>query len=232
MKYADRFAPSTILGKRGRPKRPQMVERQQALLLFISRNRFATFKDCHAFLRGDGDAIRDNLRLLKAENVGYIKVCEQDVDERIHFRPLHYEITDQGVVYLHEEGLISKEPHRPRVSNFKHATLATHGTASFEAGIAACPYATLITWPEIKASKSIPQATLNKAHPFGIPYADEDGEVRHAYADSPPFGIKLVLPERTKFRFFPGIEADTGTKNREKMIEQFQSYLYITSNHA
>ncbi len=209
-----------------------MNERQRRLLLFISRNRFCTFKEIHAYLGGDGDSIRDSLRIFKADGVSFIKICEQDRDERIHLRPNHYEIDDRGVVWLAQEGLITEEIQRPRISNFKHATLATHGTASFEAGIEACPHATLITWPDIKASKNIPEKTRDALHPFGIPYADKDGVIGHAYADSPPFGFKLALPDHNKFRFFPGIEADTGTKNREKMIEQFQGYLDIEHTHA
>ena len=67
-----------------------MNERQKSLLLFIARNRLVSFQEIHRHFGGDAEALRKNLRLFRASNVGFIKPCDQDVEERNPVRPVHY----------------------------------------------------------------------------------------------------------------------------------------------
>jgi hypothetical protein len=204
-----------------------MTTKQKSILQFLARNRYATFKDIHAFIAGDETTLRRDLRLFKGDAVAYIKICDQDAAERNLRTHIRYELDNKGLVYLKQNGLADVALERPHISNFTHAVLASHGTGSIEAGVAAASNATLLLWPEIKATKSMPPKTASAANPFGIPYADKDGEIHRAYADSPPFGIKLALEDRSKFRLFPGIEADNGSKAKQKIIDQFEAYLAI-----
>jgi hypothetical protein len=94
IKRSSRFARAAVIGKTGRPIVPIMTDRQKELLRFLERNRYATFNDLHAFLRGDGKTLRRNIRIMKAEHIGYIRVCQQDEYERnlrraIAWLPVH-----------------------------------------------------------------------------------------------------------------------------------------------
>ena len=58
-------------------------------------------------------------------------------------------------------------------------------------------------------------------------------------ADSLPFGIAIDLGDRKRFRFFPGIEADTGTEpiavsnfDRTSIFSKFKAYLAIEADET
>ena len=217
-----------------------MTERQTQLLAFLERNRYATFDDIHAYLKGDPTALRYTIRVLKAKPNCYIKVCDQHAEERNLRRKIAYELDRKGIEYLRGNGSII--PDRRYVRNFTHAALASHATASIEAGISAAQNARLITWSEILSSQNMPAATKLMEHPSGMPIAYEiDGVVREktVRANSPPFGIALSVDDRKKFRFFPGIEADTGTEpisvsnfERTSIFSKFKAYLAIEANET
>ncbi|MGA2496068.1 MAG: replication-relaxation family protein [Roseiarcus sp.] len=219
----------------GKPVQAVMTERQTQLLAFLERNRYATFDDIHAYLSGDPTALRYTIRVLKARPNAYIKVCDPHVEERNLRRKLAYELDKRGIEYLRQNGRVI--PDRRYVRNFTHAALASHATASIEAGISVTPNARLITWSEILASQNMPAATKRMEHPAGMHIAYEiEGVIREktVRADSSPFGIVLELADRKKFRFFPGIEADTGTEpitvsdfERTSIFSKFKAYLAI-----
>jgi hypothetical protein len=240
IKRSSRYGRSNVIGATGRPIVPIMTERQKELLRFLERNRYATFNDMHAFLRGDAKALRRNIRIMKAESIGYIRVSEQDEYERNWRRAIHYELDKQGIAYLNRTGVIVTD--RRYTRNFTHAALASHATASIEAGIAAAPNARLISWADILQSESMPAFAKRGEHPNGIPaiYCIE-GEIfnKTVFADSRPFGIELAKDDRRKFRFFPGIEADTGTEpittanfKRSSIFSKFMAYLTIESEET
>jgi hypothetical protein len=224
-KNADRFGIEPVLNARNKPMFPMMTDRQKAQLLFIARHRFCTVPIIHSLFRGDLARIYFNVQLFKAKNVFFVRVCDNDRDERNIHTPDHLEITDRGIAYLIEEGLLASDPGRPRVTLYKHALLAMEGLVSIEQGISQCPHATLIDWPQIK--ENLPAPLDN---PFEIP-CTVDGKDTTAHADSPPFGIRLELSDHTKTRYFPGIEAERGTKNKAEMIEQFKAYIDIENSH-
>jgi len=240
IKRSSRFARKAVIGATGRPIVPMMSERQKNILSFLERNRYATFNDIHSYLRGDKTALRRNIRIMKAENVGYIKVCEQDEYERNWRKALHYELDKHGIAYLNRTGTLVTD--RKYARNFTHAALASHVTASIEAGIAAAPNARLISWAEILQSESMPAATKKGDHPNGIPATYHiDGEIfeKTVYADSRPFGIELAMDDHRKFRFFPGIEADAGTEpitttnfKRTSIFAKFMAYLNIENDET
>jgi hypothetical protein len=234
-KRISRFGSEPVLNGAGKPVQAVMTERQTQLLAFLERNRYATFDDIHAFLSGDPTALRYTIRVLKAKPNCYIKVCDQHAEERNLRRRLAYELDRKGIEYLRESGKLI--PDRRYVRNFTHAALASHATGSIEAGISTAPNARLITWSEILASQNMPAATKRMEHPAGMRIAYEiEGIVREktVRADSPPFGIVLDLADRKKFRFFPGVEADTGTEpiavtdfERTSIFSKFKAYLAV-----
>ena len=237
LKRISRFGNDPVLNDDGKPVRAVMTERQKQLLAFLERNRYATFDDIHAFLSGDPTALRYTIRVLKAKPNSYIKVCDQHAEERNLRRRLAYELDEKGIEYLRSTGKII--PDRRYVRNFSHAALASHATASLEAGIRAAPNARLIGWSEILSSESMPAATKRMEHPAGMRAAYQVQGVAYekvVRADSPPFGIVVSLDDRKKFRFFPGIEADTGSEpiavsnfERTSIFSKFMAYLAIES---
>ncbi|MDR3571042.1 MAG: hypothetical protein P4L81_02490 [Candidatus Pacebacteria bacterium] len=224
----------------GKPVRAVMTGRQTQLLAFLERNRYATCDDIHAYLKGDRTALRRTIRVLKASPNFYIKVCDQHAEDRNLRRKIAYELDRRGIDYLRETGKIIAD--RRYVRNFTHAALASHATASIEAGITTMPHARFIAWSEILSSQSMPAATKRMEHPAGMPTAYEvDGILyqKTVRADSPPFGIVLTIDDRKKFRFFPGIEADTGTEPiavsdfaRTSIFSKFKAYLAIEDNET
>jgi len=232
---ASRFASEPVLNREGQPTLPIMTNRQESLLAFLHRNRYATFADIHAYLGGDATALRRTIRVLKGKPTNYIKVCDQHAEERNLRRKVAYELDKNGVEYLRRSGV--HVPDRSYARNFTHAALASHVTASIEAGIAAAPNARLISWAEILSSKAMPEATKRLDYPAAMPAAYHvDGEVfeKSVRADSHPFGIELAIDDRKKFRFFPGVEADTGTEpvattnfERTSIFSKFMAYLAI-----
>lgn len=177
VKRISRFGNEPVLNGDGKPVQAVMTERQTQLLGFLERHRYATFDDIHAYLKGDPTALRYSIRVLKAKPNCYIKVCDQHADERNLRRKLAYELDKRGIEFLRESGKLI--PDRRYVRNFTHAALASHATASIEAGITTAPHARLITWSEILSSQSMPSATKRMEHPAGMPIAYElDGIVR------------------------------------------------------
>lgn len=240
VKRISRFGNDPVLNGEGKPVRAVMTERQTRLLDFLERNRYATFDDIHAYLKGDPTALRYSIRVLKATPNCFIKVCDQHAEERNLRRKIAYELDKRGIDYLRESGKVI--PDRRYVRNFTHAALASHATGSIEAGISASSNARLIAWSEILSSQNMPVATKRMEHPAGMPIAYEvDGVVyeKAVRADSPPFGIVLSLDDRKKFRFFPGVEADTGTEpiavsnfERTSIFSKFKAYLAIETNET
>lgn len=239
-KRISRFGNEPVLNDDGNPVRAVMTERQKQLLAFLERNRYATCDDIYAYLKGDRTALRRTIRVLKAPPNSYIKVCDQHAKERNLRQKIAYELDRRGIEYLRETGKLI--PDRRDVRNFTHAALASHATGSIDAGIAAAPYARFITWPEILSSQNMPAATKRMEYPAGMPIAYTIDGVMHqktVRADSPPFGIVLTIDDRKKFRFFPGVEADTGTEPivvsdfaRTSIFSKFMAYLAIEANET
>jgi len=219
---ADRFADEDLLNARGRPTIANIDNpRLLAILEFLSIHRYATFDDLIAHLGGDPTSLRRLIQVAKSRSNRLLHIPDQISQQHNVSKKVVYELGARGVQILKERGHRILE--RP-VSNFDHATLAAHATASIQTGIDAQPNASLITWDQIKQRKKTP--ATDASSPFDIPYQSVDGP-RHVRADSPIFGIKLDLGTHSLYRFFPGIEADNATKSDRLIAEQLSAYLAI-----
>lgn len=240
VKRTSRFGNDPVINDEGKPTVATLTERQVRLLSFMERNRYATFDDIHAYLKGDATALRYSIRVLKAKPNCFIKVCDQHAEERNLRRKVAYELDKRGIEHLRKCG--SLIPDRAYVRNFTHAALASHATASIETGIDAAANARLISWSEILSSQSMPERTRRSEHPAGLRTTYDVGGVvyeKTVRADSPPFGIVLSVGDDKKFRFFPGIEADTGSEpiavsnfERTSIFSKFKAYLAIEANET
>src|SRR4051794_37001699 len=114
IKRISRFGSDPVLNGDGKPVRAVMTERQMELLAFLERNRYATFDDIYAYLRGDSTALRYTIRVLKAKPNSYIKVCDQHAEERNLRRKLVYELDRRGIEFLRESGRAVPERHYVR----------------------------------------------------------------------------------------------------------------------
>src|SRR5208337_1507075 len=118
-KRISRFGSDPVLNDERKPIVALINDRRANLLSFLGRNRYATFDDIHAYLKGDQTALRYTIRVLKAKPNNYIKVCDQHVEERNLRRKIAYELDRNGIAYLSKNGaLIAK---RRYVRNFTHA---------------------------------------------------------------------------------------------------------------
>jgi hypothetical protein len=224
----------------GKPVHAVMTDRQNRLIDFLERNRYATFADIHAYLKGDETALRRTIRVLKGKPNFFIKVCDQHAEDRNLRRKVVYELDRRGIDYLRDNGRVVAD--RKYVRNFTHAALASHATASIETGVSAAAHARIITWAEILLSQSMPAATKRLEFPMAIPTTyTVNGVVfeKVVRADTPPFGIVLTSGDEKRYRFFPGIEADTGTEpiaalnfERTSIFSKFKAYLAIEADEA
>jgi hypothetical protein len=236
----SRYDRKPVIGDTGKPVAAIITPRREKLLQFLLRNRYATHGDLLAYLGGDGDRLYYSLRVLRSANNSYIKLAEQTLRERNLTQKDVYELDTAGIAYLSRKGenIVS----RTYTRNFTHARLASHCTGSIDAGIEASQNARLIPWNELLKSPSIPQKTRD-GELAGIPiaYIAGDGEVfnKIVYADSKPFAIELTIDERRKVRFFPGVEADTGSEQittanflRTSIHSKFLAYQAIENDEA
>jgi hypothetical protein len=110
-------------------------------------------------------------------------------------------------------------------------------TASFELGTRERTNVRLITWPEILANPSTPEATRQSPTAASIPVTFAANGERHSInvnADARPFGIERVIAGSRTYLFFPGIEADCGTEpvetagfERSSIAKKFAAYIAI-----
>jgi hypothetical protein len=105
------------------------------------------------------------------------------------------------------------------------------------------PTLRIVPWSEIIASEKTPEAVRNSARPTHIPVSFVLGGKEHRTeiaADGKPFAIEYRFPEQNPaHRFFPGIEADTGTEpiessdvERSSICKKFAAYLAIEEAHT
>ena len=130
-----------------------------------------------------------------------------------NYRHLIYELDERGSRVLKERGLsfLPKSYHR----NFAHELMVSQIMASVELGTREKKNVRLITWPEILASSSTPEATRQSPTAASIPVTFTAFGERHSMtvnADARPFGIERTIDGSRTYLFFPGIEADCGTE--------------------
>jgi hypothetical protein len=203
----------------------------------LARYRYLTIDDIHAFIGGNRKALSHHLNLLSRRPNLYLNRPEQQrCRADANYRPLIYELDARGIGVLREQGV----PVFPRTHhrNFVHEVMSSRIMASFELGTLGNPALRIISWSEIVASGKTPEAIRNSARPTHMPVSFVFGGKEHhteISADGKPFGIVYGSPEpKPTYRFFPGIEADTGTEplessdfERSSICKKFAAYLAI-----
>jgi hypothetical protein len=179
----------------------------------LSRYRYLPADHVHAFAGGNIDYLIDRLNLLSRQPNRYVaRPHQQRANARANYRHLIYELADKGWRVMHEQGVTAQAPRAP--SNFVHELMTCELMSSFELGARDCDVQ-LITWRDILASRSMPEATRQSARPSRIPITVSiSGSVHstHIQADGEPFGIARRIGESLLYFFCPGLEADCGTE--------------------
>jgi Replication-relaxation len=190
----------------------------------------------HAFVGGSMSALSRRLNFLSRKpNLYLARPHQQRATADANYRHLIYELDEHGSRVLRERGLsfLPKSYHR----NFAHELMVSQITASFELGTRERTNVRLITWPEILANPSTPEATRQSPTAASIPVTfSGNGEQHsmHVNADARPFGIERVIDSSRTYLFFPGLEADCGTEpvaaggfERSSIARKFAAYIAI-----
>jgi len=210
-------------------KEPQLSPRHIEAFKLLTRYTYLTRLHFQAFLGGDTSSWQEALRNLTA--AGYLERPKQQRQHyNANYRPLVYSLGNRGLYALQERGVDALKPRAHR--NFAHELMTSELMASFELG-AREMRVRLVTWPEILASQSLPEATKRAPKPYTIPLR-YDGEDHQITADGQPFGIAWPNDKGTVFYFCAGIEADCATEpletsdfERSSIYKKFTLYLEI-----
>ncbi len=201
-----------------------------------SRYRYLPSDYIDAFVGGSMSAFSRRLNFLSRKpNLFLARPQQQRETADANYRHLIYELDERGARVLKERGLsfLPKSYHR----NFAHELMVAQIMASFELGTREKSHVRLITWPEILANPSTPEATRQSPTPPAIPVTFSAHGERHSIhvnADARPFGIERVIDGARTYLFFPGIEADCGTEpieagglERSSIAKKFAAYIAI-----
>jgi hypothetical protein len=238
----SRWDRDPALDGNGRPRLALITERDVGIFKLLARYRYLTIDDIHAFVGGNRKALSHHLNLLsRRPNLYLNRPGQQRRRADANHRPLIYELDDRAIGILRQEG-VSAVP-RTHHRNFVHEVMTSRIMASFELGALANPTLRIVSWSEIIASGKTPEAIRNSARPTHIPISFALGGREHQTeiaADGRPFAIEYRLPGQSPaHRFFPGIEADTGTEpiessdvERSSICRKFAAYLAIEEAHT
>ncbi len=212
------------------------TERDIEIFKLLTRYRYLPSDYIHAFVGGSMSALSRRLNLLSRKpNLYLSRPHQQRETADANYRHLTYELDERGSRVLKERGLsfLSKSYHR----NFAHELMVAQIMASFELGTRERANVRLITWPEILANRSTPEATRQSPTAASIPVtfsAQGERHSTHVNADARPFGLERVIDGARTYLFFPGIEADCGTEpveaggfERSSIAKKFAAYIAI-----
>jgi hypothetical protein len=200
----------------------RLTDQDVKLLTALARRRFFSADYLAAIVGTSYKYALQRVQILKSQPNCYIKICDTQAESpKLHlYTPLFYELDSKGITELAERGLFI--PSRKPVKNLIHAVMVDQIMASFELG-----ELMLIPRADILTSENTPAATRKLAVPDRIPVGDHG--VR-------PDGEMFVLKSPSGFRFFPGIEADTGTEpihsydyDRSSIKAKFEDYIKLLS---
>jgi hypothetical protein len=212
------------------------TDRDVEIFQVLVRYRYLPSDYIHAFVGGSMDALSRRLGFLaRKPNLYLARPHQQRETADANYRPLIYELDERGARVLKERGLpvLPKSYHR----NFAHELMVAQIIASFELGTRERPHVRLITWPEILANPTTPEATRQSPAAASIPVtfsAQGERHSMHVNADARPFGIERMIDGSRTYLFFPGIEADCGTEpveaggfERSSIAKKFAAYIAI-----
>lgn len=233
----SRWDRAPVRSTSGRPKRARLTERDVTIFKLLARYRYLTVDDLHGFVGGSRKGLSHHLGLLSREPNLYLhRPLQQRESADANYRPLVYELDQRARGTLSERGLAvpAKNAHR----NFNHELMVCRILASFELATFDNPALRFVPWEAILASLKTPQGTRNALRPTHIPASlTVNGKVRQVEvcADGKPFGIEYrASNQQLTYRFFIGVEADTGTEplnsydiERSSIFKKFLAYLAI-----
>jgi hypothetical protein len=212
------------------------TDRDIEIFQLLTRYRYLPSDYIHAFVGGSVSALSRRLnRLSRKPNLYLARPRQQRETADANYRHLIYELDERGARVLKERGLSlpPKSYHR----NFAHELMVAQITASFELGTRERANIRLITWPEILANPTTPEATRLSPTAASIPVtfsAEGERHAMHVNADARPFGLERVIDGLRTYLFFPGIEADCGTEpieagglERSSIGKKFAAYSAI-----
>ena len=232
----SRWDDAPVLDKSGQAKAACITQRDiDGIFKPLTRYRYLPVDYLHALGGGSLDYLVNRLNLLCREPNRYVaRPPQQRANASANHRRLIYELAEKGWRVMQERGVLRERSRAP--SNFAHELMTCELMASFELGTRETG-TRLITWSDILQSKSLPDATRDRAKPYQIPVTVTiDGVVTatHVAADGEPFGIARSGSGQTVFFFCPGIEADCGTEpidasdfQRSSLYKKFLLYLAI-----
>jgi hypothetical protein len=212
------------------------TERDVEIFALLSRYRYLPSDYIHAFVGGSMSALSRRLNYLSRKpNLYLARPHQQRETADANYRHLIYELDERGSRVLKERGLpfLPKSYHR----NFAHELMVAQIMASFELGTRERASVRLISWPEILANPTTPEATRQSPTAASIPVtfsAHGERHSMHVNADGRPFGLARMIDGARTYLFFPGIEADCGTEpveaasfERSSIAKKFAAYIAI-----
>ena len=212
------------------------TERDIEIFTLLTRYRYLPSDTIHAFVGGSMSALSRRLNYLSRKpNLYLARPRQQRETADANYRHLIYQLDERGSRVLKERGLsfLPKSYHR----NFAHELMVAQIIASFDLGTRERKNVRLITWPEILANPTTPEATRQSPTATAIPVTFSAGGEQHSVhvnADARPFGIERVIDGARTYLFFPGIEADCGTEpveagsfERSSIAKKFAAYIAI-----
>ncbi len=212
------------------------TDRDIEIFQLLTCYRYLPSDYIHAFVGGNTSALSRRLNFLSRKpNLYLARPHQQRETADANYRHLIYELDERVARVLKERGLsfLPKSYHR----NFAHELMVAQIMASFELGTRERTNVRLITWPEILANPTTPEATRQSPTPAAIPVTFSANGERcslHVNADGRPFGLERVIDGSRTYLFFPGIEADCGTEpveasgfERSSIAKKFAAYIAI-----
>jgi hypothetical protein len=212
------------------------TDRDIEIFQLLTRYRYLPSDYIHAFVGGSMSALSRRLNFLSRKpNLYLARPHQQRETADANYRHLIYELDERGSRVLKERGLSfpPKSYHR----NFAHELMVAQIMVSFELGTRERTNVRFITWSEILANPSTPQATRQSPTATAIPVTFSAHGERHSLhitADARPFGLERVIDGARTYLFFPGIEADCGTEpveatgfERSSIAKKFAAYIAI-----
>lgn len=207
----SRWDREPVKSRVGKPKIARVTARDIELFKLLAKYPYLPADDIHAWIGGGHAAFKKRINLLSRRPNSFIDRPHQQRIADANYRRLVYELDERGRAALADLGIphVPKKYHR----NFAHELMACRIMFSFAVGVREHNHVRLIEWPEILAK--LPPATLNLEQPNHIPVTIHMHGQNHDLnlgADWKPFGIERQADGKPFYRFFPGIEADTGTE--------------------
>jgi hypothetical protein len=232
----SRWSDAPVRDRAGNSKIAVVTERDiECVFLPLARYRYLPADYLHAFGGGSLDYLINRLSLLSRKPNSYVtRPPQQRANASANCRRQIYELSDKGIRFLHERGLMLQRTRAP--ANFAHELMTCQLMASFELGCRETGHR-LLTWIDILESPSLPDATRRSPRPHHIPVTvtiDGVAISTHVIPDGTPFGIAKSDGHNTAYLFCPGIEADCGTEpigasdfQRSSLYKKFVLYLEI-----